>query len=194
MRLKFIDNKGITDPYINLANEEYVLQNFGEQDTYLLFYINEPSIIIGKNQNSIEEINRKYVDENNIKVVCRLSGGGDDYHDLGNLNFSFIMKDNGDSFQNFARFTCPIVRTLNEINVPSELIGRNDLIIDGRKFSGNAQFSTRGRMFSHGTLMLDSEIEHVVEALNVSEEKITSKGIKSIRSRVANISEFLDEP
>lgn len=194
MRLKFIDNKGITDPYINLAIEEYVLQNFGEQDTYLLFYINEPSIIIGKNQNSIEEINRKYVDENNIKVVRRLSGGGAVYHDLGNLNFSFITKDDGDSFHNFARFTEPVVRALNKMNVPAELIGRNDLLIDGRKFSGNAQFSTKGRMFSHGTLMFDSEIEHVVEALNVSEEKIKSKGIKSIRSRVANISEFLDEP
>lgn len=194
MILKFIDNKGITDPYINLAIEEYVLQNFGEQDTYLLFYINEPSIIIGKNQNSIEEINRKYVDENNIKVVRRLSGGGAVYHDLGNLNFSFITKDDGDSFHNFARFTEPVVRALNKMNVPAELIGRNDLLIDGRKFSGNAQFSTRGRMFSHGTLMFDSEIEHVVEALNVSEEKIKSKGIKSIRSRVANISEFLDEP
>lgn len=194
MRLKFIDNKGITDPYINLAIEEYVLQNFGEQDTYLLFYINEPSIIIGKNQNSVEEINRKYVDENNIKVVRRLSGGGAVYHDLGNLNFSFITKDDGDSFHNFARFTEPVVRALNKMNVPAELIGRNDLLIDGRKFSGNAQFSTKGRMFSHGTLMFDSEIEHVVEALNVSEEKIKSKGIKSIRSRVANISEFLDEP
>ena len=192
--MKFIDNKGITDPYINLAMEEYVLENFGEEDTYLLFYINEPSIIIGKNQNSIEEVNRKYVDENNIKVVRRLSGGGAVYHDLGNLNYSFITKDDGDSFHNFAKFTEPVVRALNKMDVPAELIGRNDLLIDGRKFSGNAQFSTRGRMFSHGTLMLDSEIEHVVEALNVSEEKIKSKGIKSIRSRVANISEFLDEP
>lgn len=194
MNLKFIDNKGITDPYINLAIEEYVLHNFGEKDTYLLFYINEPSIIIGKNQNSIEEINRKYVEENNIKVVRRLSGGGAVYHDEGNLNFSFITKDDGDSFHNFAKFTEPVIRALNKMNVPAELIGRNDLLIEGRKFSGNAQFSTKGRMFSHGTLMLDSEIEHIVEALNVSQEKIKSKGIKSIRSRVANISEFLDEP
>src|SRR5699024_10721503 len=194
MIVKFIDNKGITDPYINLAIEEYVLQNFGEQDTYLLFNINEQSIIIGKIQNSIDEINRKYVDANNIKVVRRLSGGGAVYHDLGNLNFSFITKDDGDSFHNFAKFTEPVVRALNKMNVPAELIGRNDLLIDGRKCTGNAQFSTRGRMFSHGTLMFGSEIEHVVEALNVSEEKIKSKGIKSIRSRVANISEFLDEP
>lgn len=191
--MKFIDNKGITDPQINLAIEEYVLQNFGEKDTYLLFYINAPSIIIGKNQNTIEEINIDYVEDNNIKVVRRLSGGGAVYHDEGNLNFSFITKDDGDSFHNFERFTKPVVEALNKMNVPAELIGRNDLLIEGRKFSGNAQFSTRGRMFSHGTLMFDSEIEHVVEALNVSKEKIESKGIKSIRSRVANITEFLEE-
>ena len=191
--MKFIDNKGITDPYINLALEEYVLNNFGEEDTYLLFYINEPSIIIGKNQNSIEEINTDYVETNNIKVVRRLSGGGAVYHDKGNLNFSFITKDDGDSFHNFQKFTEPVVRALNEIGVPAELIGRNDLLVDGRKISGNAQFATKGRMFSHGTLMLDSEIEHVVNALNVKKEKIESKGIKSIKSRVANITEYLDE-
>lgn len=191
--MKFIDNKGITDPSINLALEEYVLQNFGEKDTYLLFYINRPSIIIGRNQNSAEEINTDYVDDQDIKVVRRLSGGGAVYHDEGNLNFSFITKDNGDSFHNFAKFTQPVVDALNKLGVPAELQGRNDLVADGRKISGNAQFSTKGRMFSHGTLMLDSEIEHVVKALNVNRAKITSKGIKSIRSRVANISEFLEE-
>lgn len=191
--MKFIDNKGITDPSVNLALEEYVLQNFGKQDTYLLFYINRPSIIIGRNQNTIEEINTKYVDEKGIKVVRRLSGGGAVYHDEGNLNFSFITKDDGDSFQNFAKFTQPVVEALNKIGVPAELQGRNDLAADGRKISGNAMFSTKGRMFSHGTLMFDSEIENVVSALNVKQEKIESKGIKSIRSRVANIAEFLDK-
>lgn len=191
--MKFIDNKGITDPYINLAIEEYILHNFGEEDTYLLFYVNEPSIIVGRNQNSVEEVNTGYVDANNIKVVRRLSGGGAVYHDEGNLNFSFITKDDGDSFHNFAKFTEPVVKALNSIGVPAELIGRNDLLVEGRKISGNAQFSTRGRMFSHGTLMLDSEIEHVVASLNVKKEKIESKGIKSIRSRVANIAEYLDE-
>ncbi|MEC5423672.1 lipoate--protein ligase [Virgibacillus sp. C22-A2] len=191
--MKFIDNKGITDPYINLALEEYVLQNFGEEDTYLLFYINEPSIIVGRNQNTIEEINTEYVDENGIKVVRRLSGGGAVYHDEGNLNFSFITKDDGNSFQNFAKFTQPMVEALNKLGVPAELQGRNDLAANGRKISGNAMFSTKGRMFSHGTLMLDSEIEHVVSALKVNKEKIKSKGIKSIRSRVANISEFLNK-
>lgn len=191
--MKFIDNQGITDPYVNLAIEEYVLNNFGEEDTYLLFYVNRPSIIIGRNQNTIEEINTKYVEEQDIRVVRRLSGGGAVYHDEGNLNFSFITKDDGDSFHNFAKFTEPVVEALKELNVPAALQGRNDLVADGRKISGNAQFTTRGRMFSHGTLMLDSEIEHVVSALNVNAEKIKSKGIKSIKSRVANIAEFLDE-
>src|SRR5690625_3485208 len=191
--MKFIDNKGITDPSINLALEEYVLQNFAESDTYLLFYINEPSIIVGRNQNTVEEINTDYVEKNNIQVVRRLSGGGAVYHDLGNLNFSFITKDDGESFHDFEKFTKPVVEALNQIGVPAKLEGRNDLLVEGRKFSGNAQYATKGRMFNHGTIMFDSEVEHVVAALNVQSEKIKSHGIKSIRSRVANISEFLEE-
>jgi lipoate---protein ligase len=187
----FIDNKGITDPRINLAIEEYALKNLDINETYLLFYINEPSIIIGKNQNTIEEINTEYVENNGIHVVRRLSGGGAVYHDLGNLNFSFITKDDGESFHNFRKFTEPVVNALRKLGVNAELSGRNDLLAEGRKISGNAQFSTRGRMFSHGTLLFDSEIESVVSALNVKKDKIESKGIKSIRSRVANISEFL---
>jgi len=189
----FIDNKGITDPRINLAIEEYALKNLDINETYLLFYINEPSIIIGKNQNTIEEINTEYVEKNGIHVVRRLSGGGAVYHDLGNLNFSFITKDDGESFHNFRKFTEPVVNALRKLGVDAELSGRNDLLAEGRKISGNAQFSTRGRMFSHGTLLFDSEIESVVSALNVKKDKIESKGIKSIRSRVANISEFLSE-
>ncbi|MEC1440756.1 lipoate--protein ligase LplJ [Bacillus sonorensis] len=189
----FIDNQNITDPRINLAIEEYCLKYLDPEQTYLLFYINQPSIIIGKNQNTIEEINTKYVDENGIIVVRRLSGGGAVYHDLGNLNFSFITKDDGNSFHNFKKFTEPVVAALKRLGVDAELSGRNDLMANGRKISGNAQFSTRGRMFSHGTLLFDSEIEHVVSALKVKKNKIESKGIKSIRSRVANISEFLDQ-
>jgi lipoate---protein ligase len=190
----FIDNKGITDPRINLAIEEYALKNLDiDQESYLLFYINEPSIIIGKNQNTIEEINTEYVEKNGIHVVRRLSGGGAVYHDLGNLNFSFITKDDGDSFHNFRKFTEPVVEALKKMGVAAELSGRNDLTAEGRKISGNAQFATRGRMFSHGTLLFDSEIDSVVSALKVRKDKIESKGIKSIRSRVANISEFLTD-
>ncbi len=191
----FVDNKGITDPQINLAIEEYLLKTMDvEKDPFLLFYINEPSIIIGKNQNTAEEINTEYVDSNGIHVVRRLSGGGAVYHDLGNLNYSFITVDDGNSFRNFRKFTEPVVKALQSLGVNAELSGRNDLMAEGRKISGNAQFSTRGRMFSHGTLMFDAEINAVVSALKVSKEKIESKGIKSIRSRVANISEFLKEP
>jgi len=189
----FIDNKGIHDPQINLAIEEYALKNLDINETYLLFYINAPSIIIGKNQNTIEEINTQYVEDNGIKVVRRLSGGGAVYHDLGNLNFSFITKDDGESFHNYKKFTEPVIEALHKLGVNAQLSGRNDIEVEGRKISGNAQFSTRGRMFSHGTLMFDSEIDHVVSALKVKKDKIESKGIKSVRSRVANISEFLNE-
>jgi lipoate---protein ligase len=189
----FINNKGITDPRINLAIEEYALKNLDINETYLLFYINEPSIIIGKNQNSVEEINTEYVESNGIHIVRRLSGGGAVYHDLGNLNYSFITKDDGDSFHNFRKFTEPVIAALKQMGVNAELSGRNDILVEGRKISGNAQFSTRGRMFTHGTLLFNSEMEHIVSALRVKKDKIESKGIKSVRSRVANISEFLTE-
>ncbi|MGN7477909.1 lipoate--protein ligase [Solibacillus silvestris] len=190
----FIDNKGITDPRINLAIEEYVLKNMDiEKDDYLLFYINQPSIIIGKNQNTIEEINTDYVEENGIIVVRRLSGGGAVYHDLNNLNFSFLTKDDGNSFSNYKKFTQPVVDALAKLGVNAELSGRNDILAEGRKVSGNAQYSTRGRMFSHGTLMFNLDIDAVVNSLKVKQDKIESKGIKSVRSRVANIIDFLQE-
>ncbi|WP_042356533.1 lipoate--protein ligase [Bacillus rubiinfantis] len=190
----FINNKGITDPQINLAIEEYALKNLDINETYFLFYINEPSIIIGKNQNTIEEINTEYVESHGIHVVRRLSGGGAVYHDLGNLNYSFITKDDGESFHNFRKFTEPVIAALKKLGVNAQLSGRNDIEVEGRKISGNAQFSTKGRMFSHGTLLLNSEMENVASALKVKKEKIESKGIKSVRSRVANISEFLQKP
>ncbi|MCD9025011.1 lipoate--protein ligase [Cohnella silvisoli] len=192
--MHFISNNNNNDPSLNLALEEYVLRSLPDNEDYLLFYINEPSIIIGKNQNTVEEINAEYVERNGIHVVRRLSGGGAVYHDLGNLNFSFIRKDDGQSFHNFRKFTEPVVRALRKLGVEAELTGRNDLQVGERKISGNAQFSTRGKMFSHGTLLFDSEIDHVVSALKANAEKYASKSTKSIRSRVANISEFLAEP
>jgi lipoate-protein ligase A len=189
----YIDNRGITDPRINLAIEEYAVRYLDIEQTYLLFYVNQPSIIIGKNQNTFEEINTDYVRDHNIIVVRRLSGGGAVYHDHGNLNFSFITKNEGDNFHNFRKFTEPVVAALHKLGIEAELSGRNDILVQGRKISGNAQFATKGRMFSHGTLMLDSNIENVVHALNVKQDKIQSKGIKSIRSRVANIREFLQQ-
>lgn len=187
----FVPNEN-TDPRINLAIETYLLKEKPLDEPILLFYINEPSIIIGRNQNTIEEINKEYVDEHGIHVVRRLSGGGAVYHDHGNLNFSFIMPDDGNSFRDFAKVTQPIIQALHELGIAdAELKGRNDLVIDGLKFSGNAMYATNGRMFAHGTLMFDSDIDEVVHALKVRKDKIESKGIKSIRSRVTNIKPFL---
>jgi len=189
-----INNKDINDASVNLALEEYCVRNLDvENEMYLLFYVNSPSIIIGKHQNTIEEINKHYVDQKGIRVVRRISGGGAVYHDLGNLNFSFITKYSPEFFHNFEKFTFPVVETLRKMGVNAELGGRNDITVEGRKISGNAQFTNLKSMFSHGTLLLDSHIEDVVEALNVKMDKIESKGIKSVRSRVANISEFLSE-
>lgn len=190
----FVDNENCNDPRVNLALEEYLLRNIAPDEDILLFYINRPSIIIGRNQNTVEEINVDYVQANNIHVVRRLSGGGAVYHDLGNLNFSFITPVAEGIFHNFLLFTAPVIRVLNEMGVSAELSGRNDILVDGRKISGNAQYSTGKRMFSHGTLLYSSDLSHVNDALRVKASKIESKGIKSIRSRVANITEFLSDP
>lgn len=189
-----IDNENNHDPRINLALEEYIVRNFDTEKDYILFYVNQPSIIIGKHQNTIEEINAQYVKDNDIIVVRRISGGGAVYHDFGNLNFSFLTSYDAKKVNNFIQFVQPIVDALKALGVPAEMTGRNDIVAEGRKISGNAQFSTTKKMFSHGTLLFDANIESVVNALNVSGDKITSKGIQSVRSRVANIKEFLQSP
>src|SRR5690554_4275914 len=136
----FIENEDVTNPHLNLALEEYILRNFSVENDYLLFYINEPSIIIGRNQNTLEEINHEYVEENGIHVVRRISGGGAVYHDLGNLNFSFITNYDKSKLNNFLQFTSPIIEILREMGLNAELSGRNDIQVDGRKISGNAQY------------------------------------------------------
>jgi lipoate-protein ligase A len=189
----FVDNQNNFDPRINLAIEEHLLRTLDTEDDILLFYINQPSIIIGRNQNTLEEINHEYTEKNGVYIVRRLSGGGAVYHDYGNLNFSFISNYTRDNFKNFKKFTGPVIEVLKSMGVPAELSGRNDILVEGRKISGNAQYTTSRRMYSHGTLLLDTNLEHLVAALNVKMSKIESKGIKSVRSRVANISEYLTE-
>jgi len=190
----FVDNENVTDPAVNLALEEYLLRNIAPGEDILLFYINEPSIIIGRNQNTVEEINREYVDAKGIHVVRRLSGGGAVYHDLGNLNFSFITQNLKENVHNFRKFTEPVVRALQALGVPAEVGGRNDILVEGRKISGNAQYISSQRMVSHGTLLFNTDLSQVGEALRVKPGKIESKGIKSVRSRVANICDYLSEP
>ncbi len=190
----YVDNRGITDPRLNLALEEHVLRNRFPGEECLLFYINEPSIIIGRNQNTIEEIDPDAVEARGIHVVRRISGGGAVYHDLGNLNFSFIAPYAKQRFNRYEAFTRPVVMVLRELGVPAELGGRNDLVADGRKISGNAQFVTGDRMFSHGTVLVDTDLDVMPTVLTPKPGKIESKGHKSVRSRVANIREFLKEP
>ncbi len=190
----YVDNAGITDARLNLALEEHVLRTRIADDDLLLFYVNAPAIIIGRNQNTIEEISSDVVNARGLRVVRRLSGGGAVYHDLGNLNFSFMTRDVHARFSRYDLFNSPVVEVLRELGVPAEIGGRNDILAAGRKISGNAQFATAGRMFSHGTLLLDSNLDDVTAALRPKPGKVESKGVKSIRSRVANISEFLREP
>ncbi|GAP13322.1 lipoate-protein ligase [Longilinea arvoryzae] len=187
----FVDNEENYKPYVNLALEEYLLRNFPGEDDILLFYINEHAIIIGKHQNTLEEINQEYVQAHDIHITRRLSGGGAVYHDLGNLNFSFITQNKPENVQNFVKFTQPVVEALKEMGVPAESGGRNDILVDGRKVSGNAQYISRTRMVSHGTLLLNTDLSVLSHALNPKPTKFESKGIKSVRSRVANIREFL---
>lgn len=188
------NGKEITDPALNLAIEYHLLNNVMLDEPILLFYINEPSIIIGRNQNTIEEINTEYVEKNNIHIVRRFSGGGAVYHDFGVFCFCFITQDDGNSFRDFGKFTEPIIDSLHKMGVEgAKLEGRNDLLINGQKFSGNAMYSKNGRMTAHGTIMFDSDIEEVVSALKVRKDKIESKGIKSIRSRVTNIKPYLSD-
>ncbi|MFT9494255.1 lipoate--protein ligase [Anaerosolibacter sp.] len=182
-----------TNPYFNLALEEYVLNQMNGDHDYFLLWQNEPSIIIGKHQNTLEEINVQFVKENSIHVVRRLSGGGAVYHDLGNLNFTFVVKNSESSQFNFKKFTEPVIRALENLGVQAEFNSRNDLTIDGKKFSGNAQYMKKERLLHHGTLLFSSELEQLVRALHVADEKIISKGIKSIRSRVTNISDYLGQ-
>ena len=190
----FVDNRGITDAYVNLALEEYVFRSKPADEDVLLFYVNAPAIIVGRNQNTIEEIDPDVVAARGIRVVRRVSGGGAVYHDLGNLNFSVMTPEVTGRFNRYDHFTRPVLEVLRDLGVPAELGGRNDIVAGGRKISGNAQFATPTRMFSHGTLLLDSNLDDVTAALRPKPGKVESKGVKSIRSRVANISEFLPAP
>ncbi len=190
----FVDNRGITDARINLALEEYVFRSKPAGEDVLLFYVNDRAIIIGRNQNTIEEIDADVVAERGVTVVRRVSGGGAVYHDTGNLNFSFMTPDVKARFNRYDHFTRPVIEVLHALGVPAELGGRNDILAGGRKISGNAQFAAPARMFSHGTLLLDSDLDAVTAALRPKPGKVESKGVKSIRSRVANISEFLQAP
>lgn len=186
----FIYNKSL-DPYYNMAAEEYLVKN--SKDEIFMLWQNDDTIVIGRNQNTLSEINYDYVKENNISVVRRMSGGGAVFHDLGNINYTFILNSDND-FSNYEKFTQPIIDFLKTLGVNASLSGRNDLLIGDKKFSGNAQYMHKNRIMHHGTLLYSSQSDKIVSSLKVSEDKIKSKGIKSVKSRVTNISEHIQNP
>lgn len=181
-----------TNPYFNLAAEEYFLKET-EEDIFMLWR-NEPAIIVGKHQNTLSEINIDYVKENNIRVVRRLTGGGAVFHDLGNLNFTFIQSDKDHTLNDFRKYTEPILDVLKGLGVDARFEGRNDLTIDGKKFSGNAEMVWENRVLHHGTLLFSALMIDLSQALKVNEAKFQDKAVKSVRSRVTNISEHLHQP
>jgi lipoate-protein ligase A len=190
--LEIINNS--TDPYFNLALEDYLLNREDITEDIFLLWQNRPVVVVGRNQNTVEEINQEFIRSRNVEVVRRISGGGAVYHDLGNLNFTFIAHEEPGLSLDFARYTAPVIEALAIIGIKAENQGRNDITIQGRKFSGNAQCRLHGRVMHHGTILFASDLEDMQQALNVDPGKIISKGVKSVRSRVTNISEHLAAP
>ena len=188
----YIENEN-KDPAYNLALEEFV---FGEKDfdePVLMLWQNEPSVIIGRYQNTIEEINYDFIRDRKIHVIRRNTGGGAVYHDLGNLNYSFIIPRAEKMTIDFDTFTAPVIKALRSVGVDAVKSGRNDILAGGRKFSGNAQHISRGRLLHHGTLMFDVNMEDVANALKVKPGKFRSKATKSVRSRVTNLKPLIDK-
>lgn len=192
MKLSYLDLH-TTDPSFNLAAEQYVFDSLPRDRMYFMLWQNDNAIIIGKYQNTQAEVNAAYVQEHGIQVVRRLSGGGAVYHDMGNLNFTFIADVGNIETIDMHLFCEPIVRTLHDIGVEAVINGRNDITIDGQKFSGNSQYIRQGRVMHHGTIMFDSDLSVIGQALQVDETKIQAKGIKSVRSRVTTVRSHLSQ-
>lgn len=187
-KLIYIENTS-TNPHYNLAFEEYVFTQVAGDTPILLLWQNGPSVIVGRYQNTLEEINYDFIRENGVNVVRRNTGGGAVYHDLGNLNYSFVIPGVA-SRVDFKTFTTPIVKALQSQGIAAEQTGRNDILVDGFKFSGNAQQFSDGKLLHHGTLMFDVNIGDVANVLRVKPGKFKSKASKSVRSRITNLKPF----
>lgn len=184
----FIKNK-ITDVYFNLAMEEYIFEKFKEDEVFML-WINEPSVVIGKHQNLIEELNMKYCFDNNIKIARRLSGGGTVVHDFGNLNYTYITNTTGDTALDFKEFLKPVYNALLNLKIDADISPRNDFRVEKKKICGHSQFMRKKRVLHHGCILFDSNLNNLRNALNVENKKIISKSAKSVKSSVANLKEI----
>lgn len=191
--MKYIDSPS-NDAYFNMALEEYVFEGLPQNEEYFMLWQNRNAIVVGKYQNTVEEINQDVVREKEISVVRRLSGGGAMYQDMGNLNFTFIVNQEAAKSLDFTLFTQPVVHALAQVGVTAQNNSRNDITINDQKFSGNSQYNKRGRTMHHGTLLFNSNLTVIGDALNVKADKIESKGIKSVRSRVTNILPHMPSP
>ncbi|BDV03603.1 MAG: lipoate-protein ligase LplJ [Candidatus Hepatoplasma scabrum] len=189
--MKYILSK-TTNPYFNLAAEEYIINNLNEDLFYV--YVNDRSVIIGKNQNPMNETNIDYLKQNKILLVRRVSGGGAVYQDLGNVNYSFVLKDKAKDIYQFEKYSKPIVDFLTDkLHLNAQFGGRNDIQIEGKKISGIAQFVSNNNLIFHGTLIFDVDFSNVSKILTPNYDKIASKGVKSIQKRVGNIYQELKQ-
>ena len=177
--------------YYNQAAEEYLIDSFDED--IVMLWRNDNTVVVGKNQNTIEEIDRRYVRDKGISVVRRLTGGGAVFHDLGNVNYTVIQTYREGLFSNYEYFTEMVRDFLRGLGVDAVLSGRNDLMISGKKFSGNAQCVRNGRMMHHGTLMFSSDVRDISGALTPNKKKTESKAVKSVQSHVTNISSHMPQ-
>lgn len=178
----------------NLALEQHIFEQFPRDETYLMLWQNSSSVIVGKHQNTLEEVNVSFVCQQQIPVVRRLSGGGAVYHDLGNLNYTFIAEGKRGGTLDFSTFCQPLIQAVSALGVHAELTGRNDVTVDGRKFSGTAQYCRDGRIMHHGTILYQSDFTMLEKALAISPDRILSKGTRSVRSRVTNLRDHLPVP
>lgn len=179
-----------TDAYFNLACEQYLIDRADPRPVFMLWR-NDRAVIIGRNQNAYAEINRQFVEEHGVKVVRRLTGGGAVFHDAGNVNYTFIIPREDDKVLNFAYFSAPIIDALSRLGAAASVSGRNDITVNGKKISGNAQCVRNGRIMHHGTLLWSADLSELADSLRVDPDKISSKGIESVRARVANIKDLL---
>ncbi len=184
----FIKNK-ITDVYFNLAMEEYIFEKFKEDEIFML-WINEPSVVIGKHQNLVEEVNMKYCFENKIKIARRISGGGTVVHDFGNLNYTYITNTTGDTELNFKEFLKPMHNALLSLNIDAYVSPRNDFRVGENKICGHSQFMRKKRVLHHGCILFNSNLEDLRGALNVKHKQVVSNSAKSVRSSVANLKDI----
>lgn len=187
--MRFLVN-GSVDPHFNMAFDEFALERLALDEPVFCLWRNAPSVIIGLNQSAYAEVDLRYLRENGIRLARRVTGGGAVYHDLQNLNYTIAGRSR-DLDADYPRYIGMVAEALRKMGAPAELTGRNDILVEGRKCSGYAKRVWKDRLMVHGTLMFDVDIEELTRALAVPGSKLSASGIASVRSRVANLKDYL---